>query len=235
MLEEEDIRKLMQACSELPKCSVLEEETHVFQSPVLISVSTVLSLNRNWYLQALPARQRFERVVYPQLNPNTLREFQAFIRKVLDDTGNWLHLAQVLWNTNEKNKAEQLSHLIDYFITWHNANASELAELEALQRWAKQIPKSEFLGSIRGLGPRAYEQLLWYLERTNAIKLDRHIKSYVRTVLRRSVSEEDTLAALREVARRIDISATALDARIWDYMRSRGGGETGTERACRRA
>lgn len=70
--------------------------------------------------------------------------------------------------------------------------------------------------------PRAYEQLLWYLEGEQAVKLDRHVVNFVNRVLNREVPEEDAIAAIREVAHRMGISATRLDSLIWDYMQSGG-------------
>jgi hypothetical protein len=47
----------------------------------------------------------------------------------------------------------------------------------------------------------------------------------------RSPSDDDTIAALRTVAKRLGISATELDARIWDFMQSQGA--KNTRWACR--
>lgn len=223
MLREEEIEKLEKTSVSLPKSGVQEEEAHVMESPILILMSTVLSLNRGWYSHALPARQRFERHVYPLLSPKTLTQFQAFIRDASVNGSDWLRLAQTLWKTKERGKAWLLSELVDYFIVWRNSHAPAIEELQALQRWATSTPRDKFLGRIKGLGPRAYEQLLWYLEGSQAIKLDRHVTSFVRNVVKRPVSEQETLTALRDVARRMGISATALDARIWDHMQSGGG------------
>ena len=225
MLHDVDIRRLVQACAQLLKSKVVEEEAHVFESPILILMSTVLSLNRRWYSHALLARQRFEQGAYTKLNPKSLRRFQELSFQSIGDSGDWRKLAQELWNTREKNKAEQLARLVDYFVKWHRNHYSELEELQALQRWAEITPKESFVGTIKGLGPRACEQLLWYLQGGKAIKLDRHVTAFVRDAVGRSVSEGDTIAGLQEVARRMGLSATALDARIWDHMQ--GGARCG--------
>jgi hypothetical protein len=114
-----------------------------------------------------------------------------------------------------------LSELVNYFIEWQKQNAPGVDELEALQKWAKYTPKEQFVRRIKGLGPRAYEQLLWYLEGKQAIKLDRHVSNFVDEVVGRSVVEDEKLQALWTVAGQMGISATELDARIWDYMQSR--------------
>jgi hypothetical protein len=63
MLDSREMQKLKAACLKLPKTGVQEEEEYVTRDPVLILMSTVLSLNRKWYSHALPARQYFERKV----------------------------------------------------------------------------------------------------------------------------------------------------------------------------
>ena len=126
----------------------------------------------------------------------------------------------MLWKNKEKQKAKQLAQLVDYFCAWCAKFHPEIEELAALKKWAVTISKERFLGKIKGLGPRAYEQLLWYLEGTNAIKLDRHVVKFIHGILGSTVSETEGVAALRKVAAQIGSSATALDARIWDYMQS---------------
>ena len=222
MLTEAEMQKLKVACLELPKSSVQEEESHVKGSPILILMSTVLSLNRRWYLQALPARQYFERNVYPSLTPKTLEGFRTFIARTCNRS-DWLTLARTLWNTREVTKARMLSELVDYFVAWHETNAPTLAEIEALQKWATSTTEGQFLRSINGLGARAYQQLLWYLEGKGAIKFDRHVSNFLDEAVGHAVSEEDKVQALRQIANELGISATALDARIWDYMQHRSG------------
>ena len=222
MIAEREISDLLKACKRLPQSNVSEEEAHVFQNPVLILMSTVLSLNRRWYLHALPARLRFEQGPYVEENLKTLIRFQSFIRSVLGTNYDYLALSQALWKTKEKDKARQLALLVDYFVDWHRKYSAETDELSAAQKWAKVTPKESFLGRIKGLGPRAYEQLLWYLEGRQAVKLDRHVVNFVNRVLDREVPEEDATAAIREVAHRMGISARRLDSRIWDYMQSGG-------------
>lgn len=222
MITEKEIDSLLSACTKLPQSKVIEEEAHVFKSPVLILMSTVLSLNRKWYSHALPARQRFERGGYLLLNPKTLTQFQAFVREVKRQNLDWLQLSQALWKTKEAQKARQLAQLVDYFIAWHKTYKPQVDELTALRNWATTTPKESFLGKIKGLGPRAHEQLLWYLEGSQAIKLDRHVVKFVHNVLVATISEDDAIAALRKTAEKMGISATTLDARIWDYMQSGG-------------
>jgi thermostable 8-oxoguanine DNA glycosylase len=114
-----------------------------------------------------------------------------------------------------------LSELTDYFVKWCETNAPTLQDLEALQYWATSTTKDQFLGNIKGLAARAHEQLLWYLEGKEAIELDRHVSNFVNQHVGRAVPEEEAVQALRQVANDLGISATALDARIWDYMQAR--------------
>lgn len=221
MVTTQQLDKLYAACSKLPDTSVIEEESHVFGSPLLIAMSTVLSLNRKWYSHALPARQRFEQGQYGYLSKEPLDVFSKVYRGIIRDTDDWKILSNALWNNNEWQKAQQLAQLIDYLSEWCRKFHPQLNEPAALKKWASATPKENFLGKIHGLGPRAYEQLLWYIEGVNSIKLDRHVADFLKEVLGDSVPEEEGIAALKRVAAKMGISATSLDARIWDYMQSR--------------
>lgn len=222
MITEQQLDKLHAACLKLPETGVIEEEAHVFGSPLLIAMSTVLSLNRKWYSHALPARYRFERGQYGYLSKEPLEAFSAVYREIVGDTDDWKKFPNVLWKNKEWQKAKQLAQLVDYLSDWCRKFHPELDERAALTRWTSETPKENFLGKIHGLGPRAYEQLLWYIEGVNSIKLDRHVVNFLRGVLGNSVSEEDGITALKNVAVKMSISATSLDARIWDHMQVPG-------------
>jgi hypothetical protein len=144
-----------------------------------------------------------------------------FILHTQSHTHDWVSVAVALWNKREKNKARMLSELADYFVDWHHKNMPAASEIEALRKWALSTKKSDFVGQIKGLASRAHEQLLWYLEGKQTIKFDRHVESFVGQVVGRPVTDEEAIQALRQIAGEIGISATALDARIWDYMQSR--------------
>lgn len=221
MLSEAEMQKLKSACLKLPKSSVQEEESHVISSPILILMSTVLSLNRGWYSHAVPARRYFEQEIYPSITPKTLGGFQKFIANASSNRSDWLALARTLWKRNEWDKARMLSELIDYFVKWCETNAPALQDLQALQHWAPSTTKDQFLGNIKGLAARAHEQLLWYLEGKEAIKFDRHVSNFVNQAIGREVPEKEAVPALRQIAADLGISATALDARIWDHMQAR--------------
>ena len=220
MLTPEELQRLKAACAGLPATGLLEEEAHVFDSPILILMSTVLSLNRSWYKVAKPARERFEKTTYAALEPKTLVRCQELLERTSARGTDWLSLARSLWGTNEQQKARLLSRLVDYFVSWRWARHPGMGDLDALRAWAKSTSKEQFLGSIPGLGPRAYEQLLWYLD--DAIKLDRHVSRFVDRAVGRTVSEATQAQALRAVAAEMGLSATQLDARIWDRVQGQG-------------
>jgi hypothetical protein len=215
------MEKLKAACLKLRKTSVQEEEEYVTHDPILILMSTVLSLNRRWYSHALPARQYFERRVYPSLTPKSLEGLSTFIFRAGSNRDDWRSVASALWDRNEWDKTRMLAELADYFVGWHRKHIPAASEIEALQKWAASVGKGDFAGEIKGLGPRAHEQLLWYLDGKQAIKFDRHVESFVSQAVGRAATDEEAIQALRQIASEIGIAATALDARIWDYMQSR--------------
>jgi len=222
MLRDEEFKRLLAACKALPKSGVIDEEAHVFGHPVLIAMSTVLTLERRWYRVALPARQRFEsnRTVYCQAR--TLQDFRRFCREIIGPHDDYLRLAQKLWQNKEKEKARQLVELVEYFIRWISENASDLDEVEGLQKWARSTTADDFLGRIRGLGPRAFEQLCWYLQDGTAIKLDRHVRNFIEKTVGRSVPDAESVSELNRVAERLGVAPTSLDARIWEYTQAKG-------------
>lgn len=222
MLSESELDGLLTACQKLPLSDVIEEEAHVFKAPLLILMSTVLSLCRDWYANALPARQRFEQGFYRRMSSGTLREFQAEATAIIGEQSDYRALSQTLWNTNERQKAQQLLEATSYFIEWHEKHVPDVTEFEALKTWSKSSSKQEIL-KIKGVGPRALEQILWYAEGTQAVKLDRHVVRFVNNAVGRSVSESDALSGLQNVAKQMGISATALDVRIWDYLQAGNG------------
>lgn len=221
MVTQHQLDQLYTECQKLPQSSVIEEEAHVFGSPLLIAMSTVLSLNRKWYSHALPARKRFENGQHAYLSGRPLAEFVAFARAVLGPTDDGRLLSNALWGNREWQKAHQLVQLAEYLGEWCRRFQPDNTESGALRQWATSVSKEQFVGRIKGLGPRAYEQLLWYIEGVNSIKLDRHVANFLRQSLGDLVAESDGIAALKTVADRMGISPTSLDARIWDYMQAR--------------
>ena len=185
-------------------------------------MSTVLSLNRRWYSHALPARRHFEQNLYTRLSPKTLRTFRDAANSLSDNRKDWLALARALWGRNEWCKARILTELVDYFVDWTISHAPITTDVEALQCWSQAVSKKDFLSQkIKGLGPRAHEQLLWYIEGKQAIKLDRHITTFVNEIINRPLTDDELFNALKQVATALNISPTTLDVRIWDHMQSR--------------
>src|SRR5438552_11279944 len=182
----DDLNRLESVCRNLAASSVQDEEAEAARSPILILMSTVLSLNRRWYSHALPARRHFEQNLYTRLSPKTLRTFRDAAKSGSVNRTDWLALARALWGRNEWCKARILSELVDYFVDWTDSHAPNATDMEALQRWSQAVAKKEFVSQkIKGLGPRAHEQLLWYIEGKQAIKLDRHITTFVNEIINR--------------------------------------------------
>lgn len=211
---------LTRVCEQLPVTSVQDEEKHVADNPVLTIMSTVLSLNRRWYSHALSARRYFEANLYNDLKPPTLANFGALLDQISLNRTDWSSAARKLWDMNEWDKCRMLRELTEYFVVWKEQHCPDHSDRDALKQWALTTTKEDFLGKIKGLAARAHEQLLWYVEGTQAIRLDRHVVQFVLNAIGRSPSDDDTIAAIRAVAKQIGISATELDARIWDFMQS---------------
>lgn len=221
-LSNDEFNRLETHCRNLAASSVQAEEADAARSPILILMSTVLSLNRRWYSHALPARRHFEQNLYTQLSPKTLKTFRDAANQTSVNRTDWLALARALWGRNERDKARILTNLVDYFVDWTDSHATNATDMEALQIWSQTVTKEEFLSQkIKGIGPRAHEQLLWYIEGKQAIKLDRHITSFVKEIIDRPLTDDEYFNALKQIATTLKISPTTLDVRIWDHMQSR--------------
>ena len=221
-LSADEFNRLETACRNLATSSIQDEEAEAARSPLLILMSTVLSLNRRWYSHALPARRHFEQNLYTRLSPKTLRTFRDAANSLSDNRTDWLALARALWERKEWYKARILTELVDYFVEWTDSHAPKATDIEALQRWSQAVTKEEFLSQkIKGLGPRAHEQLLWYIEGKQAIKLDRHITTFANEIINRPLTDDELFNALKQVATALNITPTTLDVRIWDHMQSR--------------
>ncbi len=221
-LSNDEFNRLETACRNLATSSVQADEAEAARCPMLILMSTVLSLNRRWYSHALPARRHFEENLYTRLSPKTLRTFRDAANSGSVNRTDWLAFARVLWGRNEWDKARILTELVDYFVDWTDSHAPNATDLEALQRWSSEVTKKEFVGQkIKGLGPRAHEQLLWYIQGKEAINLGRHVTTFVNEIINRPLTDDELLNALKQVAIALNISPTTLDVRIWDHMQSR--------------
>jgi len=73
----------------------------------------------------------------------------------------------------------------------------------------------------QGTGSSRPRTTFWYIDGKQAIKFDRHVAKFMAQGVGRTVTDDESIDALRQIAAEIGISATALDARIWDYMQSR--------------
>jgi hypothetical protein len=80
-------------------------------------------------------------------------------------------------------------------------------EEEESTREASSTSENDFLWStsgprrvrrLKGLGPRAYEQLHWYLD--GAIKFDRHVEGFASEALGRAVTDKEAKEAFAEIA-----------------------------------
>jgi hypothetical protein len=219
-LDPREFARLLEACRRLPATSVQEEESHVARDPILILMSTVLSLMRPWYRYALPARVHFEQGLYASMAPKTLKRFRELIDDVSRGRSDWAAAARALWNRNEWTKAQQLAELTDCFIDWQLSHATDADDMSAMRKWSDHVRQDQFVGRVKGVGPRGYEQIRWYVDGADAIKLDTHLLRFTDDLIGRKVTEEEKVQALKQVAGDLGMSATALDAKIWHYMQA---------------
>ena len=87
-----------------------------------------------------------------------------------------------------------------------------------MERWTEKATfEEDFKGQVKGAGLQIFQ---WLRMRTGqpTIKPDTHIRRFVEQIINRTVSDEEIINGLEEVAKSMGILAHLLDSRIWTKM-----------------
>lgn len=146
----------------------------------------------------------------------TLANLAQLVEGFPDNREGNLALARSIWGNNHGPRASELRGFLAFL---GRLNVGDYAGLRA---WAVNASFLDFENKVPGLdiGMFKYLQLMHGVD---TLKPDVHILRFVETAIGRKLSPHNTVAALEEVARRIEWSAQELDASIWE-ARKRGAG-----------
>lgn len=143
------------------------------------------------------------------------------LSEIIDDFPNTkngnLKLANSLWGNNHWSRAKFLRKLISEF------EARGIKGQQSLQKW---ITNADFETDIKGqfktqehsIGIALFQWLRLRLG-VDTVKPDVHIINFVAEAVGRTVTQEEALESLLEVARQTERKAALLDAAIWHYQR----------------
>ena len=134
----------------------------------------------------------------------TLEDLEDALGRHPDDED----LAAFLWGNRHWRRARELRGLVAYF------RDRDVTDLAALRRWAARSRQEDFVGHVKGLGPAVYRSLVMRLG-VDTIKPDVHVLRFVSAAIGRRVSQDEAVASLEIVARRLGTPARTLDGGIW--------------------
>jgi len=207
VLNARELAKLEARCRKMP----LVENAYVETDFVVALLETVMD-----YQNATTTVQRaggyFETHAWAEVR--TLDDLERVLASFPDDREGNDALAQFLWGYHHWRRAQELRGLVAYF------RARDVTDLDSLREWGTSSTAADFVGRIKGLGPTVYQGLVLRIG-VDTVKPDVHLLRFVAAVVGRPVKEDETVAGLEEVARRLEVSARTLDWSIWEYQCSR--------------
>jgi hypothetical protein len=200
VLSEEELGRLEARCREIP----LRPHDHVAVDLVTELFDTVLDYQNR--AETVRKAQAHFRSTHGD-DVRTVDELAELLERTPDDT----ELAASLWGNRHWRRARELRGLVAYL------RERDVTDLAALRRWAAMSTQDDFVGQIKGLGPAVYRSLVMRLG-VNTIKPDVHVLRFVSSAIGRRVSQDEAVAALETVARRLGTSARTLDASVWAFQ-----------------
>ncbi len=200
MLTDDELDLLEARCREIP----LTPNEHVAEDFVTELFDTVLDYqNRAKTVRKANAHFRSEHGE----EVRSLDDLTDLLERTPDDT----ELAASLWGNLHWRRARELRGLVAYL------RERSVTDLATLRRWAAGSTQDDFVGHIKGLGPAVYRSLVMRLG-VDTIKPDVHVLRFVSSGIGRRVSQDEAVASLEIVARRLGTSARTLDGSIWTFQ-----------------
>jgi hypothetical protein len=168
----------------------------------------VLSLNRQYDSVVVPRLDRFERA---HSEIATVSDLQALIATYSSPT----RFVSEALNYHDEARAATLKAVADWFVTV-SGNGDYDQQLSNLHGWATEAQPADYVMlGIRGFGLGGF-QYLRMLFGANTTKPDVHIRDYVATSVRHSVSDIQALHLLEHAAQKVGIILVDLDTTIWE-------------------
>jgi len=206
VLDEKELTELVSRCRRVP----LTENEYVASDFVVALLETVMDY-QNPTTTVRRAGSYFEDNRWDEIR--TLDDLEGVLARFPADQGGNDALARYLWGYHHWRRAQELRGLVAYF------RERRVTDLAALKEWAATTTSEDFIGHIKGLGTAVYHGLVMRLG-VETVKPDVHILRFVAGAVGRPVNEPEAVAALEEVAKRLDLSPRTLDWSIWEYQRA---------------
>jgi hypothetical protein len=148
-----------------------------------------------------------------QASIGTFHELLAVLQQFPDDQEGNTQLALHLWGYKLWTRVAMLRRLLEFF------ESIDVVSQDGLREWAaKSSFERDFRGRVRGLGYAVYKWLV-IRQGVETVKPDVHIRRFVEQTLGRTISDEDAVGVLEQVAHRLGLKAYELDWRIWEDAR----------------
>jgi hypothetical protein len=199
VLNEAELGLLEAACRAIP----LSEREHVAEDLMAELFETVLDY-QNRAATVAKALDHF------RSEHDDVRSFEDLEAILAEHTGDE-ELAETLWGNRHHRRARELRGLVAYL------RERDVTDLAALREWAAGSTQEDFVGRIKGLGPAVYRSLVMRLG-VDTIKPDVHVVRFVSAAIGRRVTQDEAVASLETVARRLGTAATTLDGSIWAFQ-----------------
>ena len=89
-----------------------------------------------------------------------------------------------------------------------------------MRRWAKESDfERDFRGKVKGLAFAIYKWLVMR-QGVETIKPDVHVKNFLRNVTGRTLTDQEAVSVLEQVATELQRPANELDWSIWEKQRN---------------
>ncbi len=207
-IQEADVNVVLAHVTKLPlDLGITSPETFGHETPSLCCVDAVLSINRPYRSFVVPRLNRFR-----QLLPQVRRLGE--LSNTLRDQGKE-HFANAILNYKDYHRVDLLQNLVTRLLEIVGDCGSLDEEMAALRGWAQKADitgQGEFM--VKGIGLATY-QYLRMLFGADTVKPDIHITAVVSEALGKKSPERKTILLLEAVAKKLGVSALALDHAIW--------------------
>lgn len=184
------------------------DEIGTYNSPVLVCIDAVLSINRQYYKFVVP-RIKYFMDNHPEII--TLKQLKVILEE--EGAQGFSHY----WNYNHVQRYETLYRLVEKFLEIQQKYNAE-TELASLRLWSQSINVKDFSEfNVKGIGIATFQYLRLMLG-ASTVKPDVHIKKAIFTAIGRKVNDIDAIILFEEACKTLCVPTKAMDHELWLSM-----------------
>jgi hypothetical protein len=143
----------------------------------------------------------------------TFSDLKNLLQKYQDNNAESTEAALYLWGYRYWTRLSLLRKLMDYFGSIHVLTQQEL------MKWARESDyERDFKGRIPGMAFAVYQWLVMR-QGVETVKPDVHLKRFVTGIVNHSVTDEEIVATLENIARELTLKTYELDWKMWEYQK----------------